>query len=359
MLAELVQNFVIVLMLTCQSRSSDPLDIILYTATPLVGNDSNSWFRGYALQDDKDIRHLSVGVLYKNIDGKDNVTWDDITGEVRNYNSYMEMPDDKIFHTSSRIAYRVHGDFAYLGVLTLPTQTDRVGVFSFEAKKGGIVTNSAIVLTSASAIIEFEYRTITVSIGESVRINIRNGSFIDNIRWRHNYEELYNLRNASSVVIENIHIKDDGVFECYIGDNPDGNHGIMRLIVRACPSPKWSLPDCEMDCPVCYNNGVCDDKTGVCICPAGFDGDACKHDCGNNNWGRDCLNVCSSKPGSTCRGALVCPPDPVGCTCVNGFEGNDCDTGFYYIRFSSALLDTLEQTVAKNATVMIAIVIYT
>ncbi|XP_071950708.1 uncharacterized protein [Antedon mediterranea] len=105
----------------------------------------------------------------------------------------------------------------------------------------------------------------------------------------------------------------------------------MRLIVRACPSPKWNLPDCQMDCPVCYNGGVCDDRTGVCICPAGFKGDACQNGCGNNNWGRDCLTVCSGV--GNCRGALLCPPDPVGCACQNGFGGSDCKTvcedGYY------------------------------
>ncbi|XP_071950702.1 uncharacterized protein [Antedon mediterranea] len=241
------------------------------------------------------------------------------------------MQDGKIFPTESKVIYRLHADFTYLGVSGLQA-ADRVGVFSFEAKKNDVVTNSAIVLTSASANVKMEYRTITVGIGESVTINLSKGGDLTDLRWRHNYgEEIHNLRGNTSAVIENIRRKDDGVYECYTGDSPNGTHGIMRLIVRTCPSPKWNPPDCEMNCPVCYNGGVCEDKTGVCICPAGFNGDSCKNGCGNNNWGRDCNVVCSSS--GNCRGSLLCPPDPVGCTCINGFGGKDCTSdcgnGYY------------------------------
>ncbi|XP_071950701.1 uncharacterized protein [Antedon mediterranea] len=325
-------RLVIAFSLAFHSRS-DPLDITAFSGTPIVGEISKSWFRGYTLDGDKDIRDLSVGILYKN--GKDNVTWAD-TGNFDGPSSRDQdknMPDGKIFPTESLVIYRIRsGDkFSYLGVSELQA-ADRIGVFTFEAKKNGEVTNSAIVLTSSSANVEMEYRTITVGVGESVTINLSKGGDLPDLRWRHNYNnELENLMGFNSAVIKNIRRKDDGVYECYTGDSPDGNRGNMRLIVRACPSPKWNPPDCEMDCPVCYNGGVCDDKTGVCICPAGFKGTSCKQGCGNNNWGRDCKVVCSSS--GNCQGALLCPPDPVGCACQNGFGGNDCNTecvaGYY------------------------------
>ncbi|XP_071950704.1 uncharacterized protein [Antedon mediterranea] len=312
--------------------SSDPLDITTYSETPLVAN-NGSWFRGYALYDDKDIRDLSVGILYKNMEGED-VTWDD-TGPYTDGNTGNErttnMPSNKIFPTSCTIRYRVHDDHTFLGVSDLP-HSERVGVFSFEAKKNGVVTNSAIVLTSSFATIEMEYRTITVGIGEYVTINLSKGGDLEDLRWRHNYgEEIHNLRGNTSAVIKNIRMKDDGVYECYTGDSLDGNHGIMRLIVRACPSPKCNPPDCEMDCPICYNGGVCDDKTGVCICPAGFKGASCKTGCRINNFGHECNSNCST--GGNCVGVFFCPPDPVGCTCMKGFGGRDCttvcDAGYY------------------------------
>ncbi|XP_071950068.1 uncharacterized protein [Antedon mediterranea] len=305
----------------------------MYSNTPLTSRYSGKRrFRGYAIQEDKDIRDLSVGILYKNIDGRDKVTWND-TKPHNNTGQQQEksMPNGKIFNTNSKIEFQTSIYHTFLGVADLQPD-DRVGVFSFEAKKGEVVTDSAIVLTSDSAVIRMEYRTITVGIGEYVTINLSKGTDLDDLRWRHNYgEEIDHLRSNTSAVIENIRMKDDGVYECFTGDSPDGNHGIMRLIVRACPSPKWNPPDCEMDCPVCYNGGVCDDKTGVCICTAGFKGTSCKQGCGYNDWGRDCNFVCSV--GGNCTGIVLSPPDPVGCTCHNGFGGNDCntvcDTGFY------------------------------
>ncbi|XP_071950901.1 uncharacterized protein [Antedon mediterranea] len=316
--------------LTFQSGSSDPLDVTLYSGSPW--SQRSAWFRGYALQNDSDIRDLSVGILYKTIHGKSNLTWDDTgySGSNTRDLKYKDMPDGNIFYTRSQIIYRIHTEFTFLGVANIEYQ--RVGVFSFEAKKDREVANTAIVLGSSSATIAMEYRTITVGIGESVTINLSKGGYLNDLRWRHNYgDEIHNLRGSTSAVIDNIRMKDDGVYECYTGtgDILDDNRGIMRLIVRACPSSKWNPPDCEMDCPVCYNGGVCDDKTGVCICPAGFKGDTCKNGCGNNNWGRDCNVVCGT--GQNCIGALLCPPDPVGCTCINGFGGNDCKKG--YLRF--------------------------
>ncbi|XP_033109228.1 tyrosine-protein kinase receptor Tie-1-like isoform X1 [Anneissia japonica] len=81
-----------------------------------------------------------------------------------------------------------------------------------------------------------------------------------------------------------------------------------------------------MDCQVCYNGGVCDDKTGVCICPAGFKGEYCQTSCGSNNWGRNCDLVCANGKNEACKGKLFCPPDPFGCTCIDGYGGNDCNT---------------------------------
>lgn len=51
----------------------------------------------------------------------------------------------------------------------------------------------------------------------------------------------------------------------------------------ACPSGKWNPPACHGICDMCYNGGICDDKTGECVCPPGFAGRNClnskfKHD---------------------------------------------------------------------------------
>ncbi|XP_033109570.1 tyrosine-protein kinase receptor Tie-1-like [Anneissia japonica] len=170
-----------------------------------------------------------------------------------------------------------------------------------------------------------QFRTLTVGTGESATISLSEDGGFNDLRWRHNYGDVVQMWNGnSSVTIENIRAKDDGVYECYRSGSPSDNRGVMRLIVRDCPLPKWSPPECEIDCPVCYNGGVCDDKTGICICPAGFKGEYCQTSCGSNNWGRNCDVVCSTGVDEGCKGKLFCPPDPFGCTCINGFGGNNC-----------------------------------
>ncbi|XP_071950746.1 receptor-type tyrosine-protein phosphatase T-like [Antedon mediterranea] len=164
---------------------------------------------------------------------------------------------------------------------------------------------------------------MTVSVGDSVTIQAESLAKVDGLKWRRNYGNVI-WNNTLSINIENIRAQDGGVYECFQDNVPDGNNGIMRLIVRDCPSPKWSPPACEMDCPVCYNGGVCDDKTGLCICTPGFRGIQCETACNYNYWGRDCETVCSSENSDACRGKLVCPPDPVGCSCTAGYQGLDC-----------------------------------
>ncbi|XP_033097302.1 receptor-type tyrosine-protein phosphatase T-like [Anneissia japonica] len=320
-------RWIIILMVikVCLYRSTEsaaPLDITFFSPSPHSSN-----VRGYALQNSK-TTDLSIGILNKN--NKDNVTWAD-TGHLGSENTKektTDMPGNKIFGTGSDIVYRIHNTFVFLGVANLPI-SERVGVFSFEASKSAVVSRSAIVVTSSLAKIRMQFRTMTVGIGESVTINLSEGSGYNDLRWRHNYGDVIQMWTGnSSVTIENIRAKDDGVYECYRGDSPDNNHGVMRLIVRDCPLSKWSPPECEIDCPVCYNGGVCDDKTGLCICPAGFKGENCETGCGSNNWGRNCDVVCSSgvNKDEACRGQLFCPPDPVGCACINGYTGTKCDT---------------------------------
>ncbi|XP_033122498.1 multiple epidermal growth factor-like domains protein 11 [Anneissia japonica] len=186
-----------------------------------------------------------------------------------------------------------------------------------------------------TAKITFEQRTLTVGLGENVEIVMTTNQPMTDLRWTHNYGDVISKWNGSSTIkIENVRKQDGGVYECYQDEyGKDGNHGIMRLIVRACPSPKWNPPSCELDCPVCYNGGVCDDITGLCICPAGFKGANCEIGCGSNYFGRFCSVLCSWKSEESCKEKVFCPPDPVGCNCIDGYGGLDCSqtcgTGWY------------------------------
>ena len=52
--------------------------------------------------------------------------------------------------------------------------------------------------------------------------------------------------------------------------------------ITACQAGRWGVPreeldkrECQSICDKCYNGGVCDDKSGKCICPPGFMGENC------------------------------------------------------------------------------------
>ncbi|XP_033105136.1 uncharacterized protein LOC117107542 [Anneissia japonica] len=209
----------------------------------------------------------------------------------------------------------------------------RVGVKYMWTELNGIKASASVVFLANEATVVAEHRTITTSIGETVHLvmslnDIDEGS----LRWKKDGgSDIMEWDGLSNVSLKNLRIKDTGIYECYPkGQRHLGQHAILRLLVRECPRGKWLPPDCENNCPLCYNGGVCSVSYGLCICPPGFKGDNCEIACGYNNWGRDCSIPCSSlNPG--CPGFLFCPPDPFGCSCMSGYGDLDCkrvcDTG--------------------------------
>ncbi|XP_077549265.1 receptor-type tyrosine-protein phosphatase T-like isoform X3 [Haemaphysalis longicornis] len=112
------------------------------------------------------------------------------------------------------------------------------------------------------------------------------------------------------------------------GNAPGKRRGVFRVIVRTCPHGIYG-PSCNLKCPVCQNGGVCHDITGKCICPPGFQGETCEKPCGDDYFGRECQHRCSDtnqdKNLKSCRGILMCLPDPYGCSCGTGFHGPFCN----------------------------------
>ncbi|XP_033109587.1 uncharacterized protein LOC117110583 [Anneissia japonica] len=130
--------------------------------------------------------------------------------------------------------------------------------------------------------------------------------------------------DTDSLTFSPVKVNDAGVYEMHGTDQRnDRKHSFIKLIIRACPRHKWGPPDCTGDCEYCYNGGVCDDKTGLCICAPGFKGTTCETECSSYLFGRNCENVCKCRR----RRLRVCLPDPYGCTCGAGYTGRDCFTG--------------------------------
>ncbi|XP_071957854.1 uncharacterized protein [Antedon mediterranea] len=203
----------------------------------------------------------------------------------------------------------------------------RVGVKYMRTEFNGIVASIPMVFLAQYAEIVAQNRTISTSIGESIELVVTTNNTVNtnNLRWKKDgIIDIFEWDGLSNVTIENVRRKDDGIYECYQeGHRDEGQHAIVRVIVRECPRGKWFPPDCELDCPVCHNGGVCS-EFGSCVCPPGFKGDNCEEACGDNSWGRDCTVVCKS--GYKCEpGNLHCLPDPYGCSCFTGYEGLECD----------------------------------
>eukprot|EP00057_Strongylocentrotus_purpuratus_P018870 XP_011673344.1 PREDICTED: tyrosine-protein kinase receptor Tie-2-like [Strongylocentrotus purpuratus] len=128
-----------------------------------------------------------------------------------------------------------------------------------------------------------------------------------------------------------IQTSDQGIYEIFYNNERDQNRGgLYRLIVRECPAGKWGPPECYGICDKCYNGGVCDDKSGLCICPNNFKAPNCLEICrddGGNNFGLNCEFRCSfSNAATQCHGFLFCLPDPYGCSCDVGAHGLSCNT---------------------------------
>ncbi|XP_071953134.1 uncharacterized protein [Antedon mediterranea] len=197
-----------------------------------------------------------------------------------------------------------------------------VGAFFANATKDTRSQHIPFIILPKNADVTPYQRSITVSIGDHVTLRVHTAIRITELKWKVNNISLLQGNGEDTLTINNVRTSDAGIYECYKERN--GKHAMMRLIVRGCPATKYGM-NCDVDCPVCYNGGICDHVTGLCICPAGFKGVDCSEGCGNNDWGRTCGIVCSKRSGATCSGILLCPPDPVGCSCIAGFHGDTCD----------------------------------
>ncbi|KAF8766774.1 Receptor-type tyrosine-protein phosphatase mu like protein [Argiope bruennichi] len=122
-----------------------------------------------------------------------------------------------------------------------------------------------------------------------------------------------------------------GVFQCkFAKKNIETKIVALKLPPAnlGCPEDLYG-ENCDKECPPCYNGGICHDKWGVCVCPAGFAGVNCETPCGGNHFGADCNKFCSppqnnSNTDELCALHLFCKPDPYGCSCAPGFKGSKC-----------------------------------
>ncbi|XP_071952986.1 uncharacterized protein [Antedon mediterranea] len=169
--------------------------------------------------------------------------------------------------------------------------------------------------------------TVTVNVGDDVTIRF-NTHLNSNLAWNKDGFNNIQVGTEKSMTFDQVETSNAGVYEMYEDGNRDHRrHAFIKLIVRACPHQKWGPPDCTGECEYCYNGGVCDDKTGFCICAPGFSGSTCETECGGNKHGWNCEHFCTQHDDLTaCKDKQFCLPDPYGCSCVTGYKGLKCNT---------------------------------
>ncbi|CAH1243136.1 TIE1 [Branchiostoma lanceolatum] len=154
----------------------------------------------------------------------------------------------------------------------------RVGAFSCEVTEGTQTEKTITFKMKTGADVWPAAFTVTANTGEEVTLQMeqktgRTGT----LEWRKD-GSVVSGQTGLSLTIASVQSSDEGIYEGYYqGAYTEGKQGIMRLIVRDCAADKWGPPSCTGDCPVCYNGGVCDDNTGECVCPPGFNGTNCEN----------------------------------------------------------------------------------
>lgn len=216
-------------------------------------------------------------------------------------------------------------------ILYMPNEdiSNNVGAYQCQIVNGGITTTVATLkLPPLSRVeIDAEEPYMSVNTGDDVELNmIKYANHSLDIIWKHNDQEIPKWKNQLQVKIKNVTHSDEGIYECYFdGRRSKGVHGILRLIVRACPAGKYGVL-CKQDCPPCYNGGICHDTLGECICPSGFIGLNCEIACKANSFGAKCEKQCIiPEQESGCASHIFCKPDPYGCSCAPGYKGLACE----------------------------------
>ncbi|XP_071952980.1 uncharacterized protein [Antedon mediterranea] len=204
-----------------------------------------------------------------------------------------------------------------------------MGVYYCMIVNNGITTVVQTTKIRNDALItpENSKNTITVNVGDDVTIRF-DTELTSDLVWRKDGSTTLKIGTEKNMTFNPVETSDAGVYEMYEdGNREDRRHAFIKLIVRACPRHKWGPLNCTGDCEYCYNGGVCDDKTGFCICAPGFEGSMCETDCGYNRHGWSCENRCSNKHHPIrCSAFQFCLPDPYGCSCVTGYQGIKCIT---------------------------------
>uniref|UniRef100_A0A8B9KBM8 receptor protein-tyrosine kinase n=1 Tax=Astyanax mexicanus TaxID=7994 RepID=A0A8B9KBM8_ASTMX len=207
---------------------------------------------------------------------------------------------DKTYRSSTKVTWR--------------TRHNVFGAFFCQTKNSGSGKVYTYKMLNEAAFLP-EALTLTASIGEDVNMLFtrRKVAQEDTVIYKAypSFEHSVPKEDIMDSVpynINNVSAAHAGLYTIrYISEGLPTS-AITRLIVRGCRSGMWG-PGCTKTCPACSNGGVCDDKTGECICPPGFKGPTCDTACPPGYYGAGCKLKCECEMEGKCdrfRGC-VCP----------------------------------------------------
>ncbi|XP_030853903.1 tyrosine-protein kinase receptor Tie-2-like [Strongylocentrotus purpuratus] len=204
------------------------------------------------------------------------------------FSCYLSQPDVGR-STLSTGRYSQTGDGGTVGAWSLPegrrlgghgmavdlttSGTGGFGTFYCQGSQPGKDTTTVVgvFLTSNPKIIPTDGRfTKTVSLGDvdvTLAMTLRSpaDALTNQVQWRRNGQEVIEDMSGLASVTFRRPITETvaGVYECfYANERNQARHGIVRLIVRGCPTGRWNPPRCTGVCDACYNGGMCDHVTG-------------------------------------------------------------------------------------------------
>ncbi|XP_033101097.1 tyrosine-protein kinase receptor Tie-1-like [Anneissia japonica] len=239
---------------------------------------------------------------------------------------------DRIYDTgyvlptsSSFTGLPIHGQHNVKLTLQESQNDARFGSFSCAFQDSGELNT---VIVSEKAILMPERLFYTTSVGDSSSVIMKKAKEYqdtENLTWMFNGDFVEDLQYEIGItdVIFNIssaELQYAGIYEVYQSNKRSSGVSFQVQIIE-CPPNKFNPPNCDGDCPVCYNGGVCDLKKGACICHPNFIGTNCEKACPLNRYGANCHQSC---PDDGCKWQY-CKDNAFGCKCGSGFTGPGCD----------------------------------
>ncbi|XP_068200136.1 uncharacterized protein [Palaemon carinicauda] len=168
--------------------------------------------------------------------------------------------------------------------------------------------------------------TITVNREDDVVIEFRKPLNLTQMTWRQDPKEpceKINTTDESKLIVPLDKTKESGVYLFEMDNNQPGASRECAVVIirRECPANRYG-DQCSLWCPDCMLGGICDAKTGKCVCPPGSKGEWCEEACEGDS--------CTMNLWVTSN-TQICLPSPYGCSCAPGKKGylcnEDCDPG--------------------------------